>query len=108
MTWNHDIRVVDRKGVWIKKVKVDLSEVEIGDLYGMQDTEMDVFQIQQVVAINCDNTLMMQDNWSRQVRNVKVDVLLKPDYLSVSSNLTPIFWGRALPLCKEEFNHHFG
>ena len=108
MTWGRDVCVVDRKGVWINKVKVDLSEVEVGDLYGMQDQEMDLFRIQRVIAINCDNTLTVQDNWSQQVRNVKVDVLLKPDYQSMPSNPTLVFWGRALPLCKEEFNHRFG
>ena len=108
MTWNRDVRVVGRKGVWIKKVKVDLSEVEVGDLYGMQDQEMDLFRIQRVIAINCDNTLTVQDNWSRQVRNVKVDVLLKPDYPSVPSDPTPVFWGRVLPLCKDKYNHCFG
>ena len=69
---------------------------------------MDLFRIQQVIAINCDNTLTVEDKWSRQVRNVKVDVLLKPDYPSVPSDPTPVFWGRAVPICKDEFNHCFG
>ena len=91
MTWSCDVCVVDRRGVWIKEMKVALSEVEVGDLYDMQDQEMDLFRIQQVIAINCDNTLTVEDKWSRQVRNVKVGVLLKPDYPSVPSNPTPVF-----------------
>ena len=110
MTWRCDVCVADREGVWVQRVKVDLYKVEIRDLYGMQDPKIDLFRIQRVVAVNHDKMLTVQDTWSYQVRNVKVDVLLKPDYLSVSSNPTPEFnfWGRATPLCKDGFNHRFG
>ena len=106
MTWHCDVRVPGQKGVWIEKAKVDLYEVEIGDLYGMQDLEMDLFRVQRVVVANHDKTLALQDTWSYQVKNVKVDVLLKPDYLSESSNSTPEvnLWGHTTPLCKDEFN----
>ena len=108
MNWRHDDPVVERRGVWIKAVKVALSEVEVGDLYGMQDQEMDLFRIQRVIVINPDNTLTVEDKWSHQVKSVKVDVLLRPDYPSVPTDPTPVFGGQVLPLCKDEYNHRFG
>ena len=105
MSWSLPVFIED---VWIKKLKVDLDEVEVGDLYGMHDLEMGLFRVQRVLAVNCNKTLTVQDKWSYQVRNVQVDVLLKPDYLLVPSDPTPIYWGRPLPLCKDGFNNLYG
>ena len=108
MNWRRDAPVVDRRGVWIKAVKVALSEVEVGDLYGMQDQELDAFRILRVIAINPDDTLTVEDKWSHQVKSVKVDVLLRPDYPSVPTDPTPVHWGRPVPRCKDEYNHRYG
>ena len=108
MSWSPPVAVVSREGLWIQGMKVDLDEVEVGDLYGMQDPEMDLFRVQRVLAVNCDKTLTVQDKWSYHVRNIHMDVLLKPDYLSVPSDPTPTHWGRPLPLCKDGFNNCYG
>ena len=110
MSWRRDVRVPDRRGVWHGKVGVKLSDVEIGGLYGMRDPERGNFTTQRVIAVNRDNTLTVQDKWTHQVRNVRVDVLLKPDYLSVSSNPTHEVnaWGFVTPRCRDEFNYRFG
>ena len=108
MSWRPPVAVVSRDGVWIQELKVDLEEVEVGDLYGMRDLELGLFRMQRVLAVNCNGTLTVQDTWSYRVRNVSVDVLLKPDFLSVPSNPTHIHWGRPLPLCKDGFNSLYG
>ena len=83
--------------------------MEVGDLYGMLDPEWDSFTIERVIAVNRDKTLTVQSTWSYLVRNVKVDVLLKPDFYAVSSDCTELNrWARATgcatPLCKDEMN----
>ena len=108
MSWRPPVAVVSREGIWIQELKVDLEKVEVGDLYRMHDSELDSFRMQRVLAVNCNKTLTVQDTWSYQVKNVRVDALLEPDYLSVSYNPTPIHWGRPLPLCKDEFISHHG
>ena len=110
MSWRCGVCVPDCQGVWRQKVRVELSDVEIGGLYGMQDPERNNFTTQRDIAVNRDNTSTVQDKWTHQVRNVRVDVLLKPDYLSVSSNPTHEVnaWGYVTPRCRDVFNHRFG
>ena len=108
MNWRREEPVIAPRGVWIRAVKVALDEVEVGDLYGMQDQELDAFRIQRVIAINPDYTLTVEDKWSHQVKSVKVDVLVRPDYSSVPTDPTPLHWGRPVPLCKDDYNHRYG
>ena len=64
MSWRPPVSVVSCDGVWIREMKVDLEEVEVGDLYCMQDLELGSFRMQRVLAVNCNDTLTVQDTWS--------------------------------------------
>ena len=108
MSWRPPAPVVSREGVWIRELKVDLEEVEVGDVYRMHDPESGSLSMQRVLAINGDKTLTVQDTWSYRVKNVRVDALVMPDYLSVSYDPVPIHWGSPLPLCKDDFNSRHG
>ena len=61
MTWRHDVHYSDCRGVWVWRLKVELGEVEVGDLYGMVDPERGLFRIERVIAVNCDETLTVQN-----------------------------------------------
>ena len=110
MSWRPEERVPDSHSVWVEKVVVKLSDVEIGGVFGMLDPESDSFTTQRVLAVNRDHTLTVQDTWTHRVRNVKVDVLVKPDYLALPENPTHEVntWGFVTPRCPDEFNHRFG
>ena len=108
--WRRNVRVPDRPNVWCGKVGVKLSDVEVGGVFGMRDPERGSFTTQRVIAVNRDNTLTVQETWTRRVRNVRVDELLKPDYLALPENPTHEVnsWGFVTPRCPDEFNHRYG